>query len=147
MIDEFSSDNNPVSSAKNKHISSSWLVTAAILSSVLAVIGLLISRARVIPSWSVDLANHYALIKEFIDFGGRTVPRPYLGMEMHIYPALSHWAVAKLTLLTGSVLLSISLVLITCTLFDHGVPFMMAKKRCLDEHSCISDLIFPPSAD
>lgn len=98
------------------------------LTAALAVVVLVAMRAGVIASVSSDLAHHYALIKEFLDFGGRSVSRPYLG-EMNVYPALTHWTLAQLTAVTGSVMRSISLSLIIGTTLIYTCFFLMAVRR------------------
>jgi hypothetical protein len=70
------------------------------LAAAFAAVALVWSRSDVIPSASGDLALHYALIKEFLDFGRRTELRPYLG-ELNYYPPLAHWAVAHLARYVG----------------------------------------------
>jgi hypothetical protein len=82
---------------------------------LIAPTAVILSRAHVIASSSVDLAHHYALAKELHDFGGRTEWKSYLG-EMNIYPALSHLVMALLGAYIGIIqafsIVSIGAVLI-----------------------------------
>jgi hypothetical protein len=82
---------------------------------LIAPTAVILSRAHVIASSSVDVANHYALAKELHDFGRRTVWKSYLG-EMSIYPPLSHWVIALLSTYVGIIrafsIVSIGAVLI-----------------------------------
>jgi hypothetical protein len=75
-------------------IVSSWRIITVPLAVVLVILTVT-SRADVLASASVDVAHHYALIREFIDFGSRTVWRPNL-VEMNFYPALAHASAAQL---------------------------------------------------
>jgi len=137
---------NPIASLTSKLIGSYTFATVAMLSAAFAVMVLVVMRAGVVASGSVDLAHHYALIKEFLDFGGRTVSRPYLG-EMNIYPAMSHWTMAHLTAVTGSIIRSISLSLIICTTLIYICFFIMALRNSFGKSlitlSLFSVILYP----
>jgi hypothetical protein len=78
--------------------------TASLVYSVIFLLlaAILVARfERQISSISSDLAHHYALVKEYFDFGARTLRREYLG-EFNSYPGGSHWIIAHLALATST---------------------------------------------